>query len=304
VIANRLDLMNNQERLFVKGRIFGSPGETEQNFLVEAKGGVKIPPTSTSQPLLTPGNAPDALRSSDPMLSYPKSNGRNRMNLTESQRSLVVRVVNVFETGIPDGKYGVVSVFDDGPGRIKQITYGRSQTTEYGNLPDLLGNYVASGGRYSGEIAPFLPLLGTGQLVDNQEFISILKKAGDDPVMVRVQNSFFDEKYFRPAMGWADTHGFILALSFLVIYDSFIHSGGIRSFLRARFPEVPPAQGGPERAWTTAYVQARHQWLRTHSNELLRNTIYRTQCFQDQITAQNWDLEKLPVRAHGVDVMP
>ena len=67
--------------------------------------------------------------------------------------------------------------------------------------------------------------------------------------MQRIQDDFFDKRYFQPAMQWADTNEFTLPLSALVIYDSFIHSGSILDFLRKRFPEVPPAKGGNEKTW-------------------------------------------------------
>jgi len=59
--------------------------------------------------------------------------------------------------------------------------------------------------------------------------------------MRQVQDVFFDKRYFQPAMTWADSNGFALPLSALVIYDSFVHSASILGFLRKRFPEEPPA---------------------------------------------------------------
>ena len=64
------------------------------------------------------------------------------MNLTKEQKSVIKRVINVFETGTADGDYGCISIYHDGPHNIRQITYGRSQTTEYGNLRALVDLYV------------------------------------------------------------------------------------------------------------------------------------------------------------------
>ena len=58
------------------------------------------------------------------------------MALTEAQKRICEQIVNVFETGSPTGDYGNVTVMDDGPGDKPQVTYGRSQTTEYGNLKE------------------------------------------------------------------------------------------------------------------------------------------------------------------------
>ena len=120
--------------------------------------------------------------------------------------------------------------------------------------------------------------------------------------MQRTQDAFFDKAYFQPAMNWATEHGFIEALSALVIYDSFIHSGGILPFLRRSFREAPTVEGGKEKRWIEQYVDTRHAWLANHSNKILRNTVYRTECFKREIARDNWDLSPLPIDANDVEV--
>jgi chitosanase len=225
------------------------------------------------------------------------------MELTPSQKLLCERIINVFETSSIHGDYGNISIFRDGPGRIRQITFGRSQTTEYGNLRELVSMYVEAGGVYSERLRPFVSLIGRQALVNNVAFKDLLKRAGrGDPIMETTQDAFFDKRYFQPALKWAQDHGFSRALSVLVIYDSFIHSGGILDLLRARFSERPPSKGGREEVWIRQYVEARNDWLRTHSNRILRPTVYRTQCFLREIKRENWDLAQLPIVAHGVSV--
>ena len=222
------------------------------------------------------------------------------MKLNASQKRLIERVVNVFETGTVEGKYGVIAIYKDGPGNIEQITYGRSQTTEYGNLQELVKKYSGAGGTYSSKLKPFTGKIGITPLTDNQEFKDLLKKSGtEDPAMRKVQDVFFDERYYKPAMKWAADNGFILPLSALVIYDSFIHSGSILPLLRRMFSEATPGNGGNEIEWTTAYVNARHKWLSEHPREILRKTIYRTQCFKNEIARGNWMLGLTPVTANG-----
>ena len=200
------------------------------------------------------------------------------MYLTAAQRSLLERFVNVCETGTPEGRYGAISIYADGPHRIRQITYGRSQTTEYGNLRRLVRMYVAAGGLCSAALAPYADRVGSVALTDDQNFRALLQQAGRrDPVMRTIQDRFFDETYFQPAMTWAGDNGFTLPLSALVIYDSFVHSGGILWLLRQRFAENPPLLGGDERAWVGAYVRVRDDWLRHHANAILNKTVYRTQ---------------------------
>jgi chitosanase len=167
------------------------------------------------------------------------------MQLTPAQKSIIERVINCFETGKADGDYGMISIYADGPHDIKQITYGRSQTTEYGNLRQLVQMYVDALGTFSGELQPYADKVGSEALVDDSNFKKLLRRAGrEDVTMRRIQDEFFDKAYFTPAMKWADNHKFVLPLSALVIYDSFIHSGSILWIIRQKFPENVPDLGG------------------------------------------------------------
>jgi chitosanase len=227
------------------------------------------------------------------------------VGLTPEQHEICERVINVFETGSVQGNYAAISIFGDGPDNRRQITYGRSQTTEYGNLPELVRMYVDAGGLFSSDLREFLPRIGhlATPLVDNTRFKDLLRRAGaQDPVMRHTQDVFFDRRYFQPAMKWASDNGFTLALSALVIYDSFIHSGSIRSELRAQFAEVPPARGGNEKVWIRSYVDVRHQWLLHHPRPAVRASAYRTKDLAREIARGNWDLSMLPIMANGVPV--
>lgn len=228
------------------------------------------------------------------------------MAIAPIQKSKILKIINVFETGKPEGVYDSISIYKDGPvingERISQITYGRSQTTEYGNLRRLIELYIARGGVFAYEFSPFVTKIGgkNKSLRTNATFKSLLKRAArEDVVMRQAQDELFEIYYFQPAYIWFDGHKFTKALSLLVIYDSFIHSGSILGFLRQRFAERPPLNGGNERKWIEQYVAARHEWLRTHTNTILRNTVYRTRCFKTQISNGNWDLAQ-PVNANGV----
>ncbi len=225
------------------------------------------------------------------------------MTLTPQQKHICEQVINAFESSSAAGKYGLISIMDDGPHKVKQISYGRSQTTEYGNLEELLEMYVDSNGLYATAVAPYLSKIGVIPLVNDSLFKQLLRDAGkNDPVMRQVQDQFFDLRYFQPAIEWMDDNGFSLPLSALVIYDSYIHSGSIMMFLRKRFPERTPKNGGNEKIWISQYVDTRQAWLTTHSSQLLRTTVYRTSCLKIEIARNNWDLSMLPIRAHDVDI--
>jgi chitosanase len=225
------------------------------------------------------------------------------LTLSTEQHRICERVLNVFETGTIAGKYHAIAIFADGPHDIRQITYGRSQTTEYGNLRELVEMYVRAGAMFSADLQPFVERIGRVALVDNARFKELLQRAGrEDQVMRDTQDVFFDRRYFQPALRWAETNGFTLALSMLVIYDSFIHSGSILDLLRSRFPEVPPARGGNERTWIRQYVAVRHHWLANHSRPAVRQTTYRTRDLMREIDRGNWDLSQVPISANGVAV--
>jgi chitosanase len=223
--------------------------------------------------------------------------------ITPDIKRLILRVLNAAETGSPVGDYSNITILPDGPGQTRQVTYGRSQTTETGNLRDLIAMYCQKAGRYADELTPYVAKIGKTTLVNDHNFLTLLKQAGSDPVMVEAQDEFFDKEYYDPALKWFTLHGFQLPLSMLVIYDSFIQSGGILSFLREKFPEKTPIDGGLEKKWLVQYVLARHLWLLGSPQECLRNSAYRTRCLRGLVLGENWMLAKLPIQMNDCDVL-
>lgn len=276
------------------------PSEALQR-LMEAAQAINAVASRLAEVTASPGFG--AARTATNGAAPPLAADGTALTLTPSQRAVCERVINVFETGTVRGRYGAIAIFDDGPHDIRQITYGRSQTTEYGNLRELVDRYVTAGGRFAEQLRPFVPLIGRTPLVDDETFKDLLRRAGnEDPVMVRVQDEFFAIRYFDPAMRWAARNGFTRGLSALVIYDSWIHSGSILDFLRARFPEVVPARGGNEQTWIRQYIDVRHAWLSNHPKPAIRASAYRTRDLQREIAAGNWDLARLPIMANGTPV--
>lgn len=213
--------------------------------------------------------------------------------ITSVIKNKILSIVSVFETSRTMPHYDALVVLADGPDERRQITYGKHQTTEFGKLPALLKEYITGGGHYGVAINRFLPQLGKGSgLSANSDFKKLLKLAGTDNIMRQVQDRFFDREFWEPAYRFFQAGGFTLPLSLLVIYDSYIHSGGVPAWLRNDFSEVPPARGGDEKAWVTAYVRSRDIWLEHHPKKVLRNTDYRTDCFLECIEQGNWDLTR------------
>lgn len=103
---------------------------------------------------------------------------RDLMNLTLNQRRLIDWIISVFESGSPDGDYSKITIFRDGPGKIRQITYGRWQTTEFGNLKILIRDYANAGGIYSSKFVSYVQKIKVVPLTDDAEFKQLLIKAG------------------------------------------------------------------------------------------------------------------------------
>ena len=216
-------------------------------------------------------------------------------------KNKIQKIVNVFECGTPNGDYGCISLYEDGPNGIKQITYGKSQTTEWGKLPELIKLYISLDGELANQLFKYVDTIGRTSLVNDKDFISLLKEASKDSIMKESQDSFFDTHYWAPAKAWFDKNGFKSNLSMLVIYDSFIHSGSILKFLRERFTEKVPVNGGDEKEWIKQYSSARLNWLKNHSNPILRKTIYRVNDFLTAINEDNWDLSEVFI-ANGTKI--
>jgi chitosanase len=220
---------------------------------------------------------------------------------------LIRRILSVAETDKPEWDPAAVYIYYDdnrfNPPR-KQVTLSIGFTEGGGNLKKVLARYTELGGVFAPRLAAYLPTMGSGpSLSRDQDFIDLLKRAGkEDPLMKAAQEEMFDELYLGPAFKWASEHGFGSPLDYLVIADSFLHSGSMLDFLMKRFPEKKPAAGGDAKIWITEYTKARKDWLANHSNELLRHTVYRCNCYLSQIEKDNWGLEETPVVMHGTPV--
>ena len=212
--------------------------------------------------------------------------------ITNKIKTKIQKILNAIETGKPDGDYANISLYDDGPNHIKQITYGKSQTTEWGNLSKLINLYILKKGKYEQQLRPYQDKIGRITLVHDTDLINILRQAGHDPIMIEAQDEFFDKHYWEPAKQWFDEKKFTLPFSMLVIYDSFIQSGSMLKFLRNKFPETTPVNGGDEKTWIKQYVDVRNDWLSHHSQQILVNSAYRTRDLIRGLKEENWMLDE------------
>jgi chitosanase len=220
--------------------------------------------------------------------------------VTATQARAAQAIVNVFETGAVLGLYGQVTLI---PGDTGHLTFGRSQTTlGSGNLHELVRRYCANpGARFGTALQPWLPRLESIDLTldDDLVFGNLLRASADDRVMREVQDLFFDETYWRPALRLAATAGIRTPLGVAVVYDSKVHGSWarIRDQVDRDFGTL--AQRG-EAAWISAYVDARRAWLAGGRADL-RPTVYRMDAFRRLVDQNLWGLD-LPLVVRGLEI--
>lgn len=221
--------------------------------------------------------------------------------LTALQKKTAHAIINIFETGRVSGSYDAVAVLKGDSGHL---SYGRSQVTlGSGNLHRLFAAYAETpGAAFKADVMPWLSRMESRDtsLDLDPGFRLILKRAASDPVMRAVQDRFFDEGFWEPAVRAAHGQGFQEPLSVTVIYDSFVH--GSFALVSDRVAKaVGDAAHSGEREWLGAYVAARRAWLDGHSNRILRNCVYRMDAFQALMSARNWALD-LPLAIRGIRI--
>jgi chitosanase len=208
--------------------------------------------------------------------------------MTELEIKKIKNVLNIAEQGTQTIPYGKVEVMPDGKGGRNQVTLSVGFTQDGGNLGKVIDRYVSEGGIYAKELSSYS--MSNSGLSYNATFKGLLVKAGGDPTMQRIQEELYTTLYIGPAIKWGESEGFVEPLSFLVICDSFLHSGSMLTFLRNRFSEKTPKWGGSEPVWIAQYIDVREKWLATHSNKLLRNTVYRTNYYRQLVNLGDWGL--------------
>jgi chitosanase len=219
------------------------------------------------------------------------------MAISDSTINKILSVLKAAETGSASGDYSLVSLLHDGINDCLQVTYGIQFDEASGDLARVLTNYSQGSGQFVGQLTPYigscniiLPDPNATELSQDTAFQSLLQQAGADTAMQQVQDSLFESETWTPALNWAKIEGFTLALSLLVISDSFLQSGEIPTFLRDQFAAVPPIDGGDEKTWITEYTAVRNNWLLTSGDTALENSAYRTECYVGLIENNDWDL--------------
>ncbi|MDB5956043.1 peptidoglycan-binding protein [Ramlibacter sp.] len=220
--------------------------------------------------------------------------------LTASQAQAAKAIVNLFETGSVRGDYGAVTLL---PGDTGRLTFGRAQTTlGSGNLHLLAQRYCGTvGARFAGRLRAWLPALAgrSSGADEDPKLHNLLRATADDPLMRDVQDAFFDELYWDPAVRAASRLGIRTPLGIAVVYDSWVH--GAWPLLRDRTQAAGALAQVGEHEWVQRYLRLRGEWLATHPNALLRATVYRMDALQRLIEQDAWALP-LPLVVRGEEI--
>lgn len=242
--------------------------------------------------------------------------------------AVALQIIRTYETGSPIGGVGTRTYLSDGAG----LSFGWGQGTDGSDTADMTcQEYVDLRGKHAALLTEPIPSSGKSvleHLLDDdttaltsmkdlpawgQEILDRLGVASTDPLMATAQDKVFERYYLEPVEKLCYSLELISPLSFLALADTCIQSGfkGI-STIRARFPEVPPSLDGDESIWTTAYLSARYDWLKTFKSsrgqahtDLVRSTRYRPAAMLDLVDQKAWWLKppaslKMPISAKTV----
>jgi len=222
--------------------------------------------------------------------------------LSAEQSYRVRAIVNIFESGQADPDYTKVETLS---GDAAGVTYLATGASLGGTLGQVLEAYVAApDSRYKADIASYVNRANAKDIRLNvdEDFKQLLRKAGSDPVMQRVQEAIFQRKYLAPALRTSHDLGIRTALGIAVVYDSLAH-GSFATIRDRTNQEIggSPTSGIDERRWIKAFLLARLDWLSTSNNALLRKTTYRPTALLKLVEEGNWDLRP-PIHIANVDV--
>jgi hypothetical protein len=206
-------------------------------------------------------------------------------------------VINVFEGGREQRRYDVIS-----PKESHDFYYGASSTRLMGGeLRKLVETYVHTPqGLYGELLTPYLSRLAQEdkELAADEQFRAALQKAGNDPVMQAIQDSFFDQMWWVKSLEMARELGIKTPLGIAVIYDTNI-AEGFASVTRYSNNIVPRLGGTPltgidERYWVVAFLNDRKQRIEKRFSRF-PGMMRRTDALLELARSGNWNLTP-PIR--------
>ena len=180
---------------------------------------------------------------------------------TATNKNKVLKIIGKFESNLNYGALNVANKNEDGT--LKEFSYGIMQANMFtkvgrgeNKLSLIVKNYVKNGGRYTNEFKKYSPWTDRG-LANNEAYRRLLRKAGKDKVMHKVQHDFFNRYYIDPGIKYAESIGLKFPVSKLIVAYSFIQSGN-KTWVRNKIKKY---KDGDERQWMLNYMQWRIPWL-------------------------------------------
>lgn len=147
--------------------------------------------------------------------------------LTRIMEDKIIRIVGAFES---KNHHGAINRNPAGRG----IAYGSLQVlSRTGGLEQLLEDYAKAGGRYARILRSFGDTKEES-VVQRRDLQRWLIKAGQDPIMQRVQHEYFRKHYLAPALQFGQSLGLKQAASYLSVFDTFIHYGTDKGWIHRK----------------------------------------------------------------------
>ncbi|HEY7160354.1 MAG TPA: chitosanase [Acidobacteriota bacterium] len=139
----------------------------------------------------------------------------------------ISNMVGVFETGKVGGDPSALQDKDSGI-----ISYGKHQCTlssKESSLEKVLDRYMelAPQSENTKKLEEYMGAVRNKNesLRNNEEFKTLLKEAGKDPLMAQAQDEVFDKLYWKPAMQSAEKAGITSPLGCALLTDTTVNSG-------------------------------------------------------------------------------
>jgi hypothetical protein len=173
----------------------------------------------------------------------------------------------------------------------------------------LMQDYVAAQARYSNDVRAFLLRMekgsvekgggekgtgqkGVGETTNEKSDRGLLLRVANDPVMIKLSDTRFGDRFWNPALKRAGELGLKTPLSASVLCDTLLaSSGALEDAISATNKAIsgPPTTGVDEREWLTKFLQL---------SKVPTASIYL------KLAAEgNWDLHD-PVRVRDVLIPP
>lgn len=209
-----------------------------------------------------------------------------------ARRPLAMTMIH--DTGKPRN-YTAVYVIDN------NLYYGAASSLSNRTLGDLLHRYADSpNARFAAQVREYLPRLQARDttLVGDIDFKKLLVRvAGEDPVMTRLQDQMLQDGYFEPARKECTDIGIASALGYALIADTYTQ-GGYRSIKQATTQALDgtPITGIDEHDWLREFAKQRVARMASlQVSDAVRKSVQeqtrrRTDTYTKLMDMNKWDL--------------